>query len=56
MNTVTLSRRDWGHVLNAIESSFTRKLKRGDEKAADEMWLIYESVVYQCLRTKEAVR
>jgi hypothetical protein len=44
---VTLPVRDWAHVINAVESSFQRKVKRGDIKAADEMRLIDLSIIRQ---------
>ena len=47
LKTVTLSLRDWQHVFNAVESSFQRKTKRGEHKAADEMMLIGLSILRQ---------
>lgn len=44
---VTLPARDWVHVVNAVESSFGRKYKRGDKRAADEMELIGRSIIRQ---------
>jgi hypothetical protein len=44
---VTLPVRDWVHVINAVESSFQRKKKRGELKKADEMQLIGLSILQQ---------
>lgn len=44
---VTLPLRDWIHVINAVESSYQRKKKRGDAKGADEMMLIGTSIIQQ---------
>ena len=46
--TVTLQLSDWQHILHAIESSFVRKVKRGDVRAADEMQLIGLALARQC--------
>ena len=45
--SVTLSTADWIHIVHAIESSFTRKTKRGEHKKADEMMLIGLSILRQ---------
>jgi hypothetical protein len=44
---VTLPTRDWVRVVHAVESSFQRKTKRGEHKAADEMTLIGLSILQQ---------
>jgi hypothetical protein len=46
--TATLTERDWVRVVHAINSSLTRKAKRGDIRGADEMKLIGVSLVRQC--------
>jgi hypothetical protein len=47
LSAVTLPVRDWVHVINAVESSFQRKVKRKDFNGADEMKLIGMSIVQQ---------
>lgn len=44
---VTLPMADWSHIVNAIDSSFQRKTKRGEHKKADEMKLIAMSMIRQ---------
>lgn len=46
--TATLSPRDWVRVIHAVDSSFTRKAKRGDSQGADEMQLIGRALIRQC--------
>jgi hypothetical protein len=47
ITAVTLPTADWIHIVHAIESSFTRKTKRGEHKKADEMMLIGLSIIQQ---------
>lgn len=47
LRTVTLTAADWSHVVNAVASSFDRKVKRKDGRAADEMALIGRSIIRQ---------
>jgi hypothetical protein len=44
---VTLPAADWIRIVHAVESSFTRKTKRGEHKKADEMMLIGLSILRQ---------
>ena len=53
ITAVTLPTADWIHIVHAVESSFQRKTKRGEHKAADEMMLIGLSILQQAgLRQK----
>ena len=47
ITAVTLPTADWLHIVHAVESSFTRKTKRGEHKKADEMMLIGLSILRQ---------
>ncbi len=47
ITSVTLPTADWIHIVHAVESSFTRKTKRGEHKKADEMMLIGLSILRQ---------
>lgn len=46
--TATLSPRDWVRVIHAVDSSMTRKAKRGDRDGASEMELIGRALIRQC--------
>ncbi len=47
ITAVTLPTADWIHVVHAVESSFQRKTKRREHRAADEMMLIGLSILQQ---------
>jgi len=47
ITAVTLPTADWIHIVHTVESSFQRKTKRGEHKAADEMMLIGLSILQQ---------
>ena len=44
---VTLSLPDWIRVIHALDSSLTRKHKRGDARGAVEMHLIAKAIIRQ---------
>jgi hypothetical protein len=45
---VSLSIKDWQHVINAVDSSTARKIARGEKAKADNHACILESLVVQC--------
>jgi hypothetical protein len=51
---VTLPTRDWVRVVHAVESSFQRKTKRKEHRAADDMMMIGLSILRQAGLRQEA--
>jgi hypothetical protein len=53
---VTLPLSDWVHVVHAIHSSYERKMKRKEYRAADETAIIGSTIIRQCVLEKQEAK